>query len=41
MPLVHGYGVLKDQVIDGRRENDPSTPHYQVHVRADGTKRGG
>ena len=36
MPLEH-YGVLKGSVVDARREDDPDTPHYQVHVRADGT----
>ena len=36
MPLKR-YGVLKGSVIDARREDDPETPHYQVHVLADGT----
>jgi len=36
MPLKR-YGVLKGSVIDARREDDPDTPHYQVHVRADST----
>ena len=36
MPLNH-YGVLKGQAIDARRENDANTPHYQVHLVADGT----
>jgi uncharacterized protein YukJ len=36
MPLER-YGVLKGSVVDARREDDPDTPHYQVHVRADGT----
>ena len=36
MPL-ESYGVLKGSVVDARREDDPNTPHYQVHVRADGT----
>ena len=36
MPLKR-YGVLKGSVVDTRREDDPDTPHYQVHVRADGT----
>jgi uncharacterized protein YukJ len=30
------YGVLKGSVLDARREDDPDTPHYQVHIRADG-----
>ena len=36
MPLEH-YGVLKGSVVDARREDDPDSPHYQVHVRADST----
>jgi uncharacterized protein YukJ len=36
MPLEH-YGVLKGSVVDARREDDPDTPHYQVHVRAEST----
>ena len=36
MPLKH-YGVLKGSVIDARREDDPDTPHYQVHVHAEST----
>ena len=36
MPLEH-YGVLKGSVVDARREDAADTPHYQVHVRADGT----
>jgi uncharacterized protein YukJ len=36
MPLER-YGVLKGTVVDARREDDPDTPHYQVHVRADST----
>jgi uncharacterized protein YukJ len=36
MPLEH-YGVLKGNVVDARREEDADTPHYQVHVNADGT----
>jgi uncharacterized protein YukJ len=36
MPLKH-YGVLKGSVVDARREEDADTPHYQVHVHADGT----
>jgi uncharacterized protein YukJ len=35
MPLER-YGVLKGSVVDARREDDPDTPHYQVHVHADG-----
>jgi uncharacterized protein YukJ len=34
---LESYGVLKGSVVDARREDDPNTPHYQVHVRADGT----
>ena len=36
MQLKH-YGVLKGSVVDARREEDADTPHYQVHVNADGT----
>jgi uncharacterized protein YukJ len=36
MPLKR-YGVLRGGIIDARREDDPETPHYQVHVLADGT----
>ena len=36
MPLKR-YGVLKGSVVDARREDDPDTPHYQVHVRAEST----
>ena len=36
MPLEH-YGVLKGSVVDARREDDPDSPHYQVHVRAEDT----
>ena len=36
MPLER-YGVLKGTVVDARREDDPDTPHYQVHVRAEST----
>ena len=35
MPLKR-YGVLKGSVVDARREDDPDTPHYQVHVCAEG-----
>ena len=36
MPLER-YGVLRGSVVDARREDDSDTPHYQVHVRSDGT----
>ena len=36
MPLEH-YGVLKGSVVEARREEDTDSPHYQVHVNADGT----
>jgi uncharacterized protein YukJ len=36
VPLEH-YGVLKGTVVDARREDDPDSPHYQVHVRVDST----
>src|SRR5215212_7144236 len=36
MPLKR-YGVLKGSVVDARREDDPDTPHYQVHVHAEST----
>ena len=36
MPLER-YGVLKGSAVDTRREDDPDTPHYQVHVHADST----
>ncbi len=36
MPLER-YGVLKGSVVEARREDDPDTPHYQVHVRANST----
>ena len=36
MPLKR-YGVLKGSVVDARREVDPDSPHYQVHVRAEDT----
>jgi uncharacterized protein YukJ len=32
------YGVLKGRAIDARREDDRDTPHFQVHIRADGTQ---
>src|SRR5215470_8069855 len=30
------YGVLVGRVVDDRREDDPTSPHFQVHVKADG-----
>lgn len=33
MPLNH-YGVLKGRAIGAKREEDQSTPHYQVHIQA-------
>jgi uncharacterized protein YukJ len=36
MPLTQ-YGVLKGQAIDARREDGANTPHYQIHMVADGT----
>src|SRR4051812_13875912 len=36
MPLK-AYGVLKGQAIDARREDNQSSPHYQVHIRAGAT----
>ena len=33
MPVKH-YGVLKGNVIGKERENDPVSPHYQIHVQA-------
>jgi uncharacterized protein YukJ len=33
VPLQH-YGVLKGKAIAAKREDDQSTPHYQVHVLA-------
>jgi len=36
MPL-NRYGVLKGKAIDAKREDNQSTPHYQVHILA-GTK---
>jgi uncharacterized protein YukJ len=33
MPLGH-YGVLAGRVVDSRRENDASSPHFQVRVKA-------
>jgi uncharacterized protein YukJ len=29
------YGVLKGKAIGAKREDDQSTPHYQVHILAD------
>ena len=34
MPLAN-YGVLKGKVIEAKREDDQSSPHYQVHILAD------
>jgi uncharacterized protein YukJ len=34
MPLAN-YGVLKGKAIGAKREDDQSTPHYQVHILAD------
>ena len=36
MPLER-YGVLKGSVVDARREDDPDSPHYQLHIRAEDT----
>src|SRR5262249_6363240 len=33
MPLAN-YGVLKGKVIEAKREDDQSSPHYQVHILA-------
>jgi len=33
MPLAN-YGVLKGKAIGAKREDDQSTPHYQVHILA-------
>jgi uncharacterized protein YukJ len=33
---ISGYGVLKGRAIDAKREDNQSTPHYQVHVLAAG-----
>ena len=33
MPLAN-YGVLKGKAIGATREDDQSTPHYQVHILA-------
>ncbi len=35
MSLKH-YGVLRGRVVAAKREDDASTPHYQVQVRAAG-----
>ena len=29
---LKGYGVLRGKVLDGTREDDPNSPHYQVHM---------
>jgi len=34
MPIAH-YGVLKGKAIDAKREDNQSTPHYQVHIVGD------
>jgi uncharacterized protein YukJ/translation initiation factor 1 (eIF-1/SUI1) len=36
MPLKK-YGVLKGRAIGAKREEDESTPHYQVHIQAGST----
>lgn len=33
MPLTR-YGVLKGKAIGAKREEDQSSPHYQVHIQA-------
>jgi uncharacterized protein YukJ len=33
MPIAN-YGVLKGKAIAAKREDNQSTPHYQVHVLA-------
>jgi hypothetical protein len=33
MPLAN-YGVLKGKAIEAKREDDQSSPHYQVHILA-------
>jgi len=33
MPLKK-YGVLKGRIVGATREDDKSSPHYQVHVVA-------
>ena len=33
MPLAN-YGVLKGKAIGAKREDDQSSPHYQVHILA-------
>jgi uncharacterized protein YukJ len=35
MPL-NAYGVLRGKVIDGKREDDPNSPHYQLHLLSSG-----
>jgi uncharacterized protein YukJ len=37
MPLAH-YGVLKGRAINAKREDNQSTPHYQVHIQASGVQ---
>ena len=34
MPLAN-YGVLKGKAIGAKREDDQSSPHYQVHILAE------
>lgn len=34
MSLRKPYGVLKGRAVDGRKEQNDNTPHYQVHVKA-------
>ena len=34
---LKGYGVLRGKVLDGKREDDPHSPHYQVHILSGGT----
>ena len=33
MPIAN-YGLLKGKAIGAKREDDPSTPHYQIHILA-------
>lgn len=33
MPLKH-YGVLKGKAIGAKRETEPKSPHYQIHIQA-------
>jgi len=34
---LKGYGVLRGKILDGERENDPNSPHYQVQLLAGST----